>query len=119
MTAQGEVPFTAEEEAEADRREAEHAAGRVAGLISEITSATQLRLDAWARERNYDGILSLATYATSSVPKFATEGQRGVDNRDATWAKLYQIMGEVRAGTRPIPASFADIEPDLPVLAWP
>ena len=29
------------------------------------------------------------------------------------------IMGEVQAGTRPMPAGFADIEADLPVLAWP
>ncbi len=53
------------------------------------------------------------------MPKFRVEGQYGVEARDATWAKLYQILAEVEAGTRPIPSDYADIEPELPVLAWP
>jgi hypothetical protein len=98
---------------------AEEVAEERARILNECVTQTQQRLDAWAQERNYDGILSLCTYATSSVPKFAIEGQRGVDNRDATWAKLYEMMAEVEAGTRPKPAGFADIEPELPVLSWP
>lgn len=88
-------------------------------LIDSITAQTQQRLDDFASTRNYDGILSLCTYATSTVQKFQVEGQYGVEARDATWAKLYEIMAEVEAGTRPMPASYADIEGDLPVLAWP
>ena len=84
-----------------------------------IVDATQQRLDDFARTRNYDGILSLCTYATSTVPKFAAEGQYGVEARDATWAKLYEMLAEVQAGTRPMPTGFADIEPELPVLQWP
>lgn len=85
----------------------------------EVVQATQQRLDNFARTRNYDGILSLCTYATSTVPKFQAEGQYGVTARDATWATLYQILAEVEAGTRPVPSGYADIEPDLPALAWP
>jgi hypothetical protein len=88
-------------------------------LQDSIVSQTQDRLDNFARTRNYDGILSLCTYATSAVPKFQAEGQYGVNARDNTWATLYQILGEVQAGTRPIPSGFADIEPDLPALEWP
>ena len=88
-------------------------------IIAEVTAATQKRLDDFARTRNYDGILSACTYATSSMPKFTAEGQYAVDVRDNTWATLYAIMGEVQAGTRPMPTGFADIEADLPVLAWP
>lgn len=84
-----------------------------------IISAVQSRLDDFARTRNYDGILSAATYATSTVPKFAADGQYAVHARDATWAKLYQIMDEVTAGTRATPSGYDDIAPDLPVLAWP
>lgn len=84
-----------------------------------ITQAAQARLDAFAQTRNYDGILSACTYATSAVPQFSAEGQAAVNARDATWSTLYQIMGEVQAGTRPVPTSFADIEADLPELAWP
>ena len=84
-----------------------------------IVSATQARLDAFAATRNYDGILSACTYASSGVPRFAAEGQAAVNARDATWATLYTIMGAVQAGTRPMPTSFADIELDLPALVWP
>ena len=88
-------------------------------IQSEIVTATQKRLDDFAKTRNYDGILSLATYATSTVPKFQAEGQYGVEARDATWSKLYEILAEVEAGTRPMPSSYADIEFELPPLVWP
>lgn len=84
-----------------------------------IVAATQLRLDSFAHTRNYDGILSACTYASSSIPKFAAEGQYCVDARDQTWATLYAILGEVLANTRPMPDSFADIAPELPTLEWP
>lgn len=87
-------------------------------LQQTIVGQTQQRLDTFARTRNYDNILSAATYATSTIPKFAAEGQRAVDLRDQTWATLYQILADVQAGTRPMPTSFADIEPDLPELTW-
>lgn len=88
-------------------------------LQQNIVAQTQQRLDSFANTRNYDGILSLCTYATSTVTKFQAEGQYGVEARDATWAKLYEIMAEVQVGTRPMPTGFADIEADLPTLTWP
>lgn len=88
-------------------------------LQQEVVDATQQRLDSFAQSRQYDGILSACTYSTSPTLKFQTEGQYCVEQRDATWAKLYEILAEVEAGTRPIPQSFADIEPELPALVWP
>lgn len=88
-------------------------------LQDSIVTQTQQRLDDFACTRNYDGILSACTYATSAVPKFAAEGQYAVQARDATWAALYQLMADVQAGTQPVPTGFADIEPELPVLEWP
>lgn len=84
-----------------------------------VVAATQERLDSFARTRNYDGILSACTYATSNIPKFAAEGQAAVNLRDATWAALYQILEEVQAGQREAPTDFSDIEPLLPPLEWP
>ena len=84
-----------------------------------VVQATQQRLDDFARTRNYDGILSACTYATSAVPKFCIEGQYAVQARDTTWAALYALLAEVQAGTRPAPASFDDVAPLLPVLEWP
>lgn len=84
-----------------------------------FTAAIQKRLDDFARSRNYDGILSACTYATSAVAKFQTEGQACVNLRDATWAAAYAVLGQVKAGQRPMPDDLADIEADLPTLEWP
>lgn len=88
-------------------------------IMAECVDRTQKRLDDFARSRGYDNILSACTYATSTVPKFQKEGQYCVEARDATWAKLYEILAEVEAGTRPMPSGFADVEPLLPPLEWP
>ena len=88
-------------------------------LQQSVVASTQERLDSFARTRNYDGILSACTYATSNIPKFAAEGQVAVNLRDATWAALYQILEEVQAGQREAPTGFSDIEPLLPPLEWP
>lgn len=84
-----------------------------------FTAAIQHRLDGFARTRGYDSILSACTYATSTVTKFKSEGQACVNLRDATWSAAYAILAQVQAGTRPMPASIADIEADLPAAVWP
>ena len=84
-----------------------------------IIVRTQDRLDAFAQTRGYDGILSLSTYATSPTEKFRIEGQYGVEARDATWAKLYEIMEEVKVGARPMPTGYEDPVDELPELNWP
>jgi hypothetical protein len=90
-----------------------------AALQEAIVAATQARLDDFAQTRNYDSILSACTYTGSEKPKFNAEGQYAKDARDDTWAALYAILAEVQAGTRPMPTGFEDVEPDLPILAWP
>lgn len=91
----------------------------IARIQNEVIQRVQQQLDAFAQTRGYDGILSASTYATSAVPKFAAEGQCAVAARDATWAALYTLLADVQAGTTPMPASYSDVEPLLPVLAWP
>lgn len=102
------VPMSTEEIAESIQQ-----------LQAQIVNATQQRLDDFARARGYDSILSACTYATSTVPRFQADGQYCVNARDATWGRLYQMLGEVEAGQRPMPASFAEVEPELPILEWP
>lgn len=92
---------------------------RKAQLQDEIITAVQQRLDSFAATRNYNGMLSLCTYATSTNAKFSAEGQYGVELRDATWAKCYEILGEVEAGTRPLPTGYDEIAPELPTPNWP
>lgn len=83
----------------------------------ELANAVQAHLDAKARERNYDGILSLCTYATSTNTMFAVEGQAGSLWRDACWAKCYEVMSEVAAGTRPVPTA-VELIAELPIFTW-
>ena len=89
----------------------------VEALQDSIVNAVQKRLDDFARTRNYDGILSAATYATSTNTTFQAEGQRAVQLRDDTWQALYNILGQVATQGRVV-NSFEDIEGDLPVLSW-
>lgn len=86
--------------------------------ITEYTSAVQRHLDNKARERNYDGILSACTYATSSVHKFAAEGQACVTWRDAVWTTCYAILGEVTTGAKQ-PPTVEELLVKLPVMVWP
>jgi hypothetical protein len=88
-------------------------------IQEEIVKSTQQRLDSFAQTRNYDGILSACTYATSTVEKFQIEGQYCVEARDLTWSKLYEILAEVESGIRSMPTSYSDIKNELPILQWP
>lgn len=88
-------------------------------ILSEITYEITKRLDAFAKTRQYDSIVSACTYATSKVQQFQTEGQCCEDLRDQTWAVAFDILAEVSAGTRPAITSYSDVESLLPALVWP
>lgn len=85
--------------------------------IAAFTNAIQAHLDGFAQTRNYDGIMSAATYAASTVPKFRAEGQYAVAGRDAVWATAYAVLDEVLAGGRPMP-TIEEVIAELPPLEW-
>jgi hypothetical protein len=87
-------------------------------LQAAIVAVVQERLNVFAQSRGYDNILSAASYANSVVARFNSEGQRAASLRDATWAKLYEMLAEVQSGIRATPAGFSDIEGELPLLTW-
>ena len=105
-----------DQEAVTAAQEYQTAQNRLA-LRADIVQQTQARLDHFAQTRNYDSIMSACTYASSSIPKFAAEGQYAVSIRDATWAALYALLADVQSGAAPMPASFTDVV--LPELVWP
>ena len=90
----------------------------LASTKSRLTSAIQSMLDDKAKERNYDSILSLCSYATSPTAKFSDEGQAGVSWRDEVWAKGYAILADVESGSRAIP-TVDELLAELPDFAWP
>ena len=87
-------------------------------IIAYFAQSVQQHLDDFARTLGYDGIMSACTYATSTVPKFNAEGQYAVEARDATWAKCYEVLAAVEAGSRPMP-TLEELLTELPVLTWP
>lgn len=80
--------------------------------------AVQRMLDNKAEERNYNGILSLCTYATSKNSKFSAEGQAGVVWRDAAWATCYEVLAEFMAGKRQQP-TVDELIAAIPAMVWP
>lgn len=88
-------------------------------IKADLSSAVQFHLDSAARQRGYDSILSASTYADDpSVPKFQAEGQAYRAWRALVWTYCYQVMADVDAGLRAIPAE-ADLIAELPALALP
>lgn len=129
--AYGWIPFTASpDDTEAHGRElhADALAGTLGAIAAadpppaltaaNFTAAVQAHLDATARTRNYDGILSACSYATSTNLPFSVEGQACVAWRDAVWLYCYQQLALVQAGTRSIPASTAAFIAELPAISW-
>lgn len=86
-------------------------------LKTSIIQRVQSNLDNFAKEKNYDNILSACSYANSTNPIFKSEGELAISLRDSTWSALYTVLAEVEAGTRTV-TTFSDIESDLPVLSW-
>ena len=96
----------------------ERYARKVADAARAYADETQRRLDMFAIERNYSGIMSAASYANSTVEKFQIEGARCALLRDQTWEALETIFAAVQSGTRDLPTSYDEILPELPALTW-
>lgn len=75
-----------------------------AALQAQYTSLIQSMLDKEARKLGYDNCNSVCTYVDTGVAKFDAEGVAFRKWRSAVWAKGYELLAEVQAGTRPVPA---------------
>lgn len=83
-------------------------------IIAAIKVEVQERLDAFARERGYDGIVSAITYRDSVVEQFRNDANRCINIRDTSWAQLYQYLAQLQQGTVALPKNKAEIMAMLP-----
>ena len=88
---------------------------RIAQLATELV---QVKLDNFAKERNYDSIVSAASYIGSQNPTFKADAERAVLMRDQAWAALYGYMAKVTSGQVPVPKTADDILVDVPAFTW-
>lgn len=88
----------------------------------EIQAQLEQGIEAWMNtvvaERHYNSIdTCIARYTDSSNPKYAQEAKAVKDWNTAIWDKCWDILAEVKAGTRPIP-TLEEVIAELPVLVW-
>jgi hypothetical protein len=112
------APYIAAWESQRDVEDAPPPPPTADQIKTALVSAVQRHLDTEAKTRGYDGILSLASYASSTHPPFSAEGKAGLDWRDAVWSYCYQVLADVQAQTRPIPTE-AKLIAELPKMVWP
>lgn len=121
------------EEAESIRQSQAESLRTPEVIKEEIIIKTQNHLDTFAQSRSYDGTVSIGKYIgitddeINSLPeslqdltrKFRSECKYLSLMTAATWARCYEILGEVESGLRDMPSSFEDIVGELPTLEWP
>lgn len=99
---------------------AEEAKKQIAALEAtqqQLTQAVQDHMDSTAQTKGYDNIHTACSYYNSTDHIFATEGQACLQWRDKVWRTCYNILDEVKAGTRKIPTA-EELIAELPVLEW-
>lgn len=71
-----------------------------------LTMAVQTHMNRVAQAVGYDNIYTAVTYANEpAVQKYQIEGLALRAWRSLVWAKCYEVMDEVKAGTRTIPTA--------------
>lgn len=83
-----------------------------------LTSYVKDRLDDFAYTRGYDDIVSVCTYANSTVEQYAIEAHRCVELRSQMWVVLQQIINDIDAEVLPAPDNIQELLPLFPELTW-
>ena len=80
-------------------------------------NAIQSFMDSKAQEKNYDNIKSAALRAALPDSPFHNEGLAAGTWMDNCWALSYQILAEVKVGTRQMP-TVEELINMMPELMW-
>lgn len=86
-------------------------------IQAHLTQVVQNYMDTTVQTRGYDNIHTACTYANSTDETFKAEGTACVVWRDAVWRKCYDILAEVKSGTRAVPTA-EELISELPKLEW-
>lgn len=84
---------------------------------ADLVAAVQAHLDAAAKAKGYDNIVSACSYAAAPNP-YQAEGAAFIAWRGAVWQHCYQVVGEVESGARPVPTA-EELLGELPEVTWP
>ncbi len=114
-TPDGDVPYTAEEEATATAIDAAIlAANNAPPTEEEYTIAVQSMLDEKAQAHHYDNIISACSYA-GAPNQFQEEGARFIAWRGDVWTACYEQLALVQNGAQqPTIAEILDLMPNFP-----
>jgi hypothetical protein len=83
--------------------------------VADYSAAIQAHLDATARQRQYDGILSAITYRDDPNPVFAAEAEALFAWRSAVWTAATAMLAGMGEGEPPL---VADVIGALPEFTW-
>lgn len=76
---------------------------KMKALEEQYTAQVQEMLDKAAQELGYDSCLFVCSYIDTGVEKFDAEGAQFRRWRSAIWNRGYELLDEVKAGTRAVP----------------
>lgn len=88
---------------------------KMKALEEQYTAQVQDMLDKAAKALGYDSCLSVCSYIDTGVAKFDAEGKQFRAWRSAIWNRGYELLDEVKSGTRavPTPEELPDLLPKL------
>lgn len=88
-------------------------------LEVQYTAQVQAMLDKAAKALGYDSCLSVCSYIETGVEQFDKEGVQFRRWRSAIWARGYELLDEVKSGSRPVPTpeELPDLMPKLEEFA--
>lgn len=87
--------------------------------VEAIMASVQSMMDAEAKSPISDSILSLCSYAVSTVPQFAAMGRAGVAWRDGVLLQSHSMIDEWVSGQRDTPYTLEEVLAALPAMVWP
>jgi hypothetical protein len=108
--------FSGEDKAE---HEAKFLQAKAEALIASFQTSVQDRLDTFAKTKDYPHIARAISYIGDANAEFNADGIYCKGARGSTWTYLYGELAKVKAGTRALPASYEELEAELPLLEWP